>query len=1130
MLINFNHLKTFYSALTQKMKDFRGNWNQNDSTAEDYIKNRPFYSEKLTDVVLPKYTLSSKLCENSENFCSTPLIEGREYKVIFNGTEYACLARNDGYGGICIGNLALALPETIESTNEPFMISTMTYENDFVESYFLCILSDAYDLSISSNGEIVYEGSPEMYAGDAEEVSAVNIYPEKYLIEGKTYKVIFNGIEYICLARNDGYEYIYIGNQEIVADLELPDTVKSNEPFFIFTYVDGNYARAMLFTNLSGLQTCEIYIEDEIVHKLDPKYLPDDIGVPDNVATTDDVYDIMNNNLAPVAFTNNYDSLSGKPTIYTDVVRYNIGQSLNSSQKLIAKNNIQAVGYDVQSLTDAQKLQARSNIGASDFSGDYFDLENKPCTKTILADEVILVDHTVPFDEYVYGRSLGSAPLKPTSDYKYRVIIGESTYYPSVTEYSSGSALGNKSLMGSAYEDSGEPFFFTFLPNSTHTFNVAIYYDKNVLNTPANVQVIQEMKVEYSLLEDGYIPDTIARKTDVREEISQLSPETILHESDVKNDLKSTATNKPLSAAQGVVLNDKINNLQIDLNNINTELTALSNCSAIASKVYITDWTLGRLQTTGIASSTYRAYSNRLPADNETLYYFDDTKYKLCFCGYKNPDDANISGTSSWFETSPALNPLSPNTYSKVSLQLQALDTSMKINVVTDIEVYFLQSTDSATSVLVDKVLTNETNIDKLLSNSAIDKIVYVSTSGSDDNDGSKESPYRTIQKAIDKDAEIIKVFSGEYSPVTISNKDHPIVIMLADNPTYSASPEEQDLPKIKITNADSYTGISASNCTELYMYDIWCDNVARSPFYLKDCGYVECFRCYASNNSVDNFGGFRIVNCNGVFRDCKAWNITLDGFNIHGYGNTEFINCMAFDCGDDGISHHDSCTGLIIGGEFYNNGKGGISSPYGGAKIDIYNAYSHNNTKYGLYADSDSTHPSIYARVSNCVFKNNGTSDIYVADGTVIGWHNVYDTINVKETATYTNYTAIESEQFATKEYVDSKLQIQSADETVSLQKDILFYEAKVPKKGLDIEGTFSNIPYGWVAYLTILGNGNDSVSSTILETTSINGFTLSEFDVSESFTMAIFKHRGKTKLQWYLFKSLSSAEEARF
>lgn len=486
---------------------------------------------------------------------------------------------------------------------------------------------------------------------------------------------------------------------------------------------------------------------------------------------------------------------------------------------------------------------------------------------------------------------------------------------------------------------------------------------------------------------------------------------------DIVNNLTTNVESKPLSAAQGVALKaliDALSDEKIDASALATAISqhdssteshsdirswiqSLSDCSLGSAKNMVGGWTLGRLISTGVQSSTYRAYSQKLPVDQETLYYFDDTKYKLCFCGYTNPDDELIAETSSWFEVSPAVNSLKPSTYSRMAIQLQALDTSMRINVATDIEVYTM-SEGSASSVLVDKVLKNEANIENILN-----KTVYVSTTGSDENDGSEDAPFLTIQKAIDIDAEIIKVFSGEYQPVTISNKEHPITIMLAEQPTYSASTEEQDLPKIKITDLSSYTGINASNCTELHFYDIWCDNVARSPFYLTNCGYVECFRCYASNNSVENFGGFRIVNCNGTFTDCKAWNITLDGFNIHGYGNTEFINCVAHDCGDDGISHHDSCTGLILGGEYYRNGKGGISSPYGGAKIDVHNVYSHDNTRYGLYADSDATHPLIYARVSNSVFVNNGTSDIYVADGTVLSWNNKYDTIDVKSTATYT-------------------------------------------------------------------------------------------------------------------------------
>ena len=83
---------------------------------------------------------------------------------------------------------------------------------------------------------------------------------------------------------------------------------------------------------------------------------------------------------------------------------------------------------------------------------------------------------------------------------------------------------------------------------------------------------------------------------------------------------------------------------------------------------------------------------------------------------------------------------------------------------------------------------------------------------------------------------------------------------------------------------------------------------------------------------------------------------------------------------------------------------KGGVSSPYGGAKIDVQNVYSHDNISYGIYADSDSTHPLVYARISNCLLKNNGKVDLYVADGTVIDYNNIYDTSIINETATLIN------------------------------------------------------------------------------------------------------------------------------
>lgn len=111
------------------------------------------------------------------------------------------------------------------------------------------------------------------------------------------------------------------------------------------------------------------------------------------------------------------------------------------------------------------------------------------------------------------------------------------------------------------------------------------------------------------------------------------------------------------------------------------------------------------------------------------------------------------------------------------------------------------------------------------------------------------------------------------------------------------------------------------------------------------------------------------------------------------------------------------------------------------------------------------------------------------------------------------------------------TSLNINSNSGSITLTKDVLFYDGQVKKGGLTIDGTFNDFPYGWVGYVTIYNSsGSDGVSSSLLEETSLNGFTLTEFDAEGSWTMAVFKHRDKSKLQWYLFQGLPSAEEASF
>lgn len=93
MPINYEAAKTLIKGLVQKMKSFRGNWEQNDPTADDYIKNRPFYTEGEKEaVIIPKMTVS---ISDFTTVIYSPIIPfevGKTYNVLWNGDSYSCVA------------------------------------------------------------------------------------------------------------------------------------------------------------------------------------------------------------------------------------------------------------------------------------------------------------------------------------------------------------------------------------------------------------------------------------------------------------------------------------------------------------------------------------------------------------------------------------------------------------------------------------------------------------------------------------------------------------------------------------------------------------------------------------------------------------------------------------------------------------------------------------------------------------------------------------------------------------------------------------------------------------------------------------------------------------------------------
>ena len=114
------HKKKIGEDLTGQIQ---ADWNQNDETALDYVKNRPFYtSDPVETVLVEESTITFEnnggiyLGQLDSTFSATI---GETYKVSWDGVTYECTCANLG-NGLSIGNLYIAGAGS--DTGEPFII------------------------------------------------------------------------------------------------------------------------------------------------------------------------------------------------------------------------------------------------------------------------------------------------------------------------------------------------------------------------------------------------------------------------------------------------------------------------------------------------------------------------------------------------------------------------------------------------------------------------------------------------------------------------------------------------------------------------------------------------------------------------------------------------------------------------------------------------------------------------------------------------------------------------------------------------------------------------------------------------------------------------------------------------
>ena len=175
-------IKTLYNAFNQKLKSHRGNWEQNDPTADDYIKNRPFYTDGYTKII-KEITFTAP---ESYYWCSPfvfELKEGEAYNVTWNGKEYECIVKLDGEYAY-IGNLGM-MGEGV-NTGEPFFFFYLDYGDGDIEYALVVKNAGTHTVSVSKQNVVKIDSKyldiqiPEVPEGASIGVKGAGAYAEAF--------------------------------------------------------------------------------------------------------------------------------------------------------------------------------------------------------------------------------------------------------------------------------------------------------------------------------------------------------------------------------------------------------------------------------------------------------------------------------------------------------------------------------------------------------------------------------------------------------------------------------------------------------------------------------------------------------------------------------------------------------------------------------------------------------------------------------------------------------------------------------------------------------------------------------------------------------------------------------------
>lgn len=288
---------------TERVDFVQSDWNQKDNTQPDYIKNKPFYAGQKIEIFSER-TMALSNAFSMENPVLLPNDKLILWKnsfdkaiVTWDNIIYECKPEvsNDivGIGNLGILNdvdngipfIFLNLPDRAthdgmiivsvyddEPTNHTFSVNIITeniisIDSKFIDSIEWNKISDK-PFGILQANNIIY--STIISCNTLESTVDKTLYSCKInpidLTIGATYNVTFDTISYVLTC---GYEDDI--NNKVLAKMD------GDIQFIIFS------TGGFLASNIPGRHTISIAPVEDIIKKIDSKYLPDDIGgLPEN--------------------------------------------------------------------------------------------------------------------------------------------------------------------------------------------------------------------------------------------------------------------------------------------------------------------------------------------------------------------------------------------------------------------------------------------------------------------------------------------------------------------------------------------------------------------------------------------------------------------------------------------------------------------------------------------------------------------------------------------------------------------------------------------------------------------------------------------------------------------------------